>query len=119
VLQTVRRVLIIFGALAAAAVAISVLIALASHGDVEHAISVAFYVTGAAVLVGCFVVGARGPIRPEWGDDRRGSAFLPRGVRKASAEERIEGRKLSVFLFALGLVFVILGTAIDPAHRLF
>jgi hypothetical protein len=83
-----------------------------------RSVSVGFYSVGALLLVGCFLQGARGPLRPVWRDDRRGAGFLgPRGVRKASPLERSEAGRTSILLFAMGMALIALGAALDPERR--
>ena len=40
-------------------------------------------------------------------------------MRRATADERTEASRTAILLFALGLVLVVLGSVIDPAHRAF
>ena len=90
-----------------------------------RALAVGFYVAGAAVLIGSFVIGVRGPLRPEWGEERdphglsiRGS-FLPRSVRRATPEERSDSKRNSFGLFLFGLALVFIGAGFDPTRHFF
>ena len=98
----------------------AVLGALAGTG-LDHALAVGYYAVGAASLVGSFVLGSRGPWRSEVSHDGsiQTGVFGRRHVRKATPEERREGRWHSVGLFALGIALVLLGAAIDPTRRIF
>jgi hypothetical protein len=100
--------------------------------SVLHSLAVGYYVVGAAVLVGCFVLGSRGPLRRDVRDDEEnppvmvGSVFssyrLPyrrRSARKATPEERREAKLASLGLFALAVLLIMIGAAVDPAHRAF
>ncbi len=71
------------------------------------------------LLLGCFVVGARGPFRPDWGQGRRGGSVIPRGVRHASPDERTGAIRSSLLLFAIGIAFVVVGSLLDPDRRAF
>jgi hypothetical protein len=110
-----RRLLILFAGVTGGTVVASVLIGLAAGSRITRAISTGFYVMAAALLVGCFVVGARGPLRPDWG----GGSLIPRGVRRASDEERSDAVRTSVLLFAAALVLIVIGSLVDPDRRAF
>jgi hypothetical protein len=88
-----------------------------------HALATGYYVVGAAILVGSFVLGSRGPwrseaisVEPELAAYRTRTR---RRRRKATAEERAESKRGSVGLFLLGIAVVLLGALIDPARRAF
>lgn len=85
-----------------------------------HALATGYYVVGAAVLVGCFVLGSRGPWRTDTSEDE--SAPLQSRVRrrrKATPEERAEARHNSLWLFVLGIALLLLGAVFDPSRRAF
>jgi hypothetical protein len=90
-----------------------------------RALAVGFYAVGAAVLVGSFVIGVRGPLRPEWGEDQDGQivnpnrGILPRSVRRATADERTESRRNSLGLFVFGMTLVLIGAGFDPTRHVF
>jgi hypothetical protein len=91
-----------------------------------RALADGFYVAGAAILLSSFVIGMRGPVRAEWGegsgDDEvqvRRSVLMPRMIRRTTPLERMEARRNSVALFALGLALVLVGTAFDPTRHAF
>jgi hypothetical protein len=94
-------------------------VGLAAGASVARSVAVGLYVVGAVFLVGCFVVGARGPLR----GSGRGGESVPllgaRRVRRASSEERSEASRTAVLLFVLGLTLIVLGSLLDPAHRAF
>jgi hypothetical protein len=118
-LAGVRRIATIYAAILGATVGLSVLFGLAAGASVLRSIAVGLYLAGAALLVGCFVIGARGPLR---GVSRTGEVVPVAGarrVRRASGDERSEAARSSILLFVLGLGLVILGAVIDPAHRTF
>jgi len=118
-LHAARRIAIVLAAITGATVAASVLIGLAVGSSLARSVSVGFYVAGVALLVGCFVVGARGPLR---GVNRTGETvpvFGARRVRRATGDERSDSVKTAIFLFALGLALVVVAAVIDPAHQAF
>jgi hypothetical protein len=111
---------IVLGGTAAIA---AVLGALTGKG-IAHSLATGYYVVGAAVLVGSFVMGSRGPWRsdPDPVHDARLAAYRTRPRRKrrkATVEERAESKRGSVGLFVLGLAVVLLGALIDPSRRAF
>jgi hypothetical protein len=116
-----RRLLTIFGVIALLTTAVSLLLGALAHASLARSVADGFYVAGAAVLIGSFVLGIRGPLRAEWGDsaDRPRAGLLPRTVRRSTPEERVEARLNSVALFGLGLVLVIVGGLVDPTRRVF
>ncbi|HZT91727.1 MAG TPA: hypothetical protein VFA05_06800 [Gaiellaceae bacterium] len=116
----IRRVLVLVGVIAAGTVVGSTILGLIAGSGLARSISVGFYVVGTAVLVGSFVMGSRGPLRPEWGEGGRPSgAILPRAVRRATPEERTESVRVSLLLFALGIGLVLVGALVDPTRRFF
>jgi hypothetical protein len=71
------------------------------------------------LLLGCFVIGARGPMRPDWGQGGRGGSVIPRGLRRATQDERTGSVRTSLLLFAIGIAFVVVGSLLDPDRRAF
>jgi hypothetical protein len=117
--QAARRILVIYGIVLGGTVVLSLLFGLAIGTDPTRAIAVGLYLAGAAFLVGCFVVGARGPLR---GVSREGDTVPlvgAHGVRRATGDERLDATKTAILLFILGLSLVVIGSAVDPAHRTF
>jgi hypothetical protein len=118
-LGAARRILIIFAGTVGATVLLSLLVGLAAGSGVARSVSVGLYIAGVLMLVGCFVVGARGPLR---GVTRTGETVPllgARGVRRATTDERSDAARTAVFLFLLGLALVVLGALIDPARNAF
>jgi hypothetical protein len=118
-LQGARRLAIIYGAILAGTVALSALLGLAAGGSVERAIAVGLYIVGAVFLVGCFVVGARGPLRGSGQGGESVPVLGARRLRRATADERSESSRTAILLFVLGLTLVVLGSLVDPAHSAF
>lgn len=118
-LQAARRLALIFGAITGGTVVASVLIGVAAGSGIARSVSVGLYSAGAALLVGCFVVGARGPLR---GVDRTGETvpvFGARRIRRATGGERSDSTQTAILLFVLGLGLVVVAALIDPAHQAF
>jgi hypothetical protein len=119
-----RRILAVLALTVAGTAAISAALGALSGKSVEHALAVGYYVVGAAVLVGSFAFGSRGPWRAAVADEKEGAPFPfrprpRRRRRKATPEERTEATRTSVALFLLGLVLIVLGTVVDPSRRAF
>jgi hypothetical protein len=115
----VRRLAIVYAAVLGGTVVVSAMVGLALGASVLRSISVGLYLAGAVLFLGCFVVGARGPLR---GVNREGETVPlmgARSVRRASSDERSEAARTSILLFALGLTLVVLGALLDPAHKTF
>jgi hypothetical protein len=116
----VRRILVLFGGVVGATAAVSLVLGALAHASLLRALAVGFYVVAAAILVGSFVFGVRGPLRPDWGPaDQPRRGILPRAVRRATADERVESKRNSLALFAFGIVLVFIGAAIDPTRHPF
>ena len=118
------RILGLFAGVLGVTVVLSLALGALVGSSLLHALATGFYIVGVAILLGSFGVGIRGPVRADWGEGGRASGgflggFLPRGVRRASADERVEGKRNSVGLFLFGMVFLVIGVAVDPSRRLF
>jgi hypothetical protein len=118
-LGAARRILIIFGGAVAVTVVLSLLIGVAAGAGAARSVSVGLYLAGAALLVGCFVTGARGPLRGVARSGETVPLLGARRVRRATAGERSDAARTAIFLFALGLVLIVFGALIDPAHKAF
>ena len=121
-----RRLSIALLALVAVTALVSLVLGALAHASLERAEADGFYIVGVAVLIGSFVLGIRGPMRADWGDVSdepampaiRGGMF-PRRIRKSTPEERVEARRNSLALFALGIVLIIIGGLFDPTRKVF
>ncbi len=114
-----RFTLILLGVLVGTGIP-AVLIGLAI-GEVRRALSVTYYCVGAALLVGTVVTGVRGPLRADSRTEPGplGRLLAPRTIRRATAEERLEGHRLAIFLFVVGMLVLVVGAALDPVHNNF
>lgn len=108
---------------------VSLVLGALDHANLLRAVAVGFYAVGAAILIGSFVIGVRGPLRPESGEGKEGEMHPPRGilgggifpraVRRATGAERSDSKRNSIALFLLGIALVLIGTAFDPTRRAF
>jgi hypothetical protein len=118
--SALRRLFVLFAGIFVLTSAVSLAIGALAHASLGRAVADGFYVVGSAVLVGSFVLGVRGPLRADWGqDDRPRAGVLPRSVRRSTPEERVEARQNSLALFALGVSLLLIGGGFDPTRRLF
>jgi hypothetical protein len=118
-LAGVRRIATIYLAILGATVVLSALFGLAAGASILRSIAVGLYLAGAALLVGCFVTGARGPLRGESRSGEVVGVVGARRIRRATGDERSEAARTSILLFVLGLALIVLGALFDPAHRSF
>jgi hypothetical protein len=117
--QAARRLALIFAAVLGATVVMSVILGLLAGSSIGRSVAIGLYVAGAVALLGCFVMGARGPLRRTGSAGENTPLLGARKVRRATSDERTEASRTAVLLFALGLVLVVLGSVIDPAHKAF
>jgi hypothetical protein len=90
----------------------------------NRSISLGLYLVGAALVLGGFFVGNRGPVRlRDDGTTTPGPAgfffFTSHKRRWATAEEREQQINDSAVFVALGLTLIILGIAADNRYELF
>jgi hypothetical protein len=117
--QAARRLGLIFGAVLGSTVVVSLLLGLAAGKSLSRSVAIGLYVAGAVALLGCFVMGARGPLRGAGSAGESTPLLAAKRVRRATSDERSEASRTAILLFVLGLVLVVIGSAIDPAHRAF
>ena len=118
-LHAARRIALILAILTGGTVALSLLIGVAAGSSIARSVSVGLYLAGAALLVGCFVVGVRGPLRGVNQTGETVPVLGARRVRRATGGERSDSVQMAILLFALGLALVFVGSLIDPAHQAF
>ena len=116
-LGALRRFALMYVGVGGITVALSLAFGAISGASLTRSIAIGLYLIGAVVLIFGFFVGNRGPWRHEHGEG--GFSILPRGVRRATAEERREAVSLSVLFIVLGFGLIILGVLSDSAHNLF
>jgi hypothetical protein len=126
-----RRLFIVFVVIFALTSAVSLALGALAHANLERALAVGFYVAGAAVLVGSFVLGLRGPLRSDWGEGEEAEmqavgprptgfgAFMPGAIRRTTSDERSDARRTSLALFGLGVALILIGAGFDPARSAF
>jgi hypothetical protein len=114
-----RRLAIIFGAVVGATGLLSLAFGAVIGASLGRAVATGFYSVGALALVGTFVLGGRGQLRPVFRDSQGGGFLAPRGLRKATPEERSEAVSTAILLFVLGMVLIAIGAAVDPRRSVF
>jgi hypothetical protein len=102
-------------------VLLSLMFGALAGAPLQRSIAVGFYLIGCLVLVFGFFVGNRGPLRHDREDEEKPGLFgmIPRGVRRATPEERREAVSVSFLFVILGLSLIVLGALSDSAHKLF
>ena len=118
-LGALRRFAILFGGIGGLTVVLSLAFGALAKAPLSRSIAVGLYLVGSVILIFGFFVGTRGPLRHDHGDDESAYTLIPRGVRKATLEERKEAINISVLFVVLGLGLIILGVVSDSTHKLF
>jgi hypothetical protein len=118
-LAGVRRLATIGAGLLATTVVLSLLLGVIAGAGLERSVSVGLYILGVILLVGCFIFGVRGPLRGVSETGETAPIVGARGYRRATADERTESTKIAILLFVLGVVIIVIGSAIDPTHKAF
>jgi hypothetical protein len=127
-LSGLRRLFVFIAVLFGVTCAVSLGIGALAHANLERALADGFYVVGVAVLIGSFILGIRGPLRADWGEGEEDwsarpvrflPGFMPRMIRRTTADERVDARRSSLGLFALGLAFILIGAGFDPSRNAF
>lgn len=101
--------------------AVSLVIGLFARVSALHAISIGCYLAGALLLAVGFFHGVRPPVRVEGGGRSLqggmfGLLFSSGTVRGATSEEHRDSHVSAGLFIGLGLVLVVVGGLIDPAH---
>lgn len=117
ILGAARRLALLYVGVGGTTVVLSLAFGALSGAPLTRSIAIGLYLIGAVVLIFGFFVGNRGPWRHEHGEGAW--SILPRGIRRATAEERREAMSLSVLFIALGFGLIVLGVLSDSAHSLF
>lgn len=116
-LSAARRIAVMYAALLGGTVVLSLIIGLAAGSSAARSVSVGLYVAGVALFVGCFVMGARGPMRGVGPKGEAASLAGARRVRRATGDERSEATRTAILLFVLGLGLIIVAAVLDPRHN--
>jgi hypothetical protein len=114
-----RRLALIYGAIVLLTIFFSAAFGLIAGSSLERALAVGFYIAGALLLVGCFIVGARGPLRGVSAEGDTSGLVGARRVRRATTDERSEATRTALLLFVFGLSLVVVGSLLDPARSTF
>ena len=118
-LGAARRIALPFLGVLVITVVVSALLGLAAGSGIGRSIAVGLYLLGAALLAGCFAFGVRGPLRGVSQKGETVSLLSARGTRRATNDERSEATQIALLLFVVGILVVLLGSWIDPAHSTF
>jgi len=116
-LGALRRIALMYVGVGGLTVVLSLAFGAVSGAPLARSIAIGLYLIGAVILIFGFFVGNRGPWRHEHGEG--GFSILPRGIRRATPEERKETMSLPVLFIVLGFGLIILGVLSDSAHKLF
>lgn len=116
-----RRILVFVAVLVGGTAVVSATLGALAGANILRSLATGYYVIGAAVLIGSFALGVRGPMRAEVVENDEDTPPTPmrplrRRRRKATSEERAESRRSSLGLFALGIGLLLLAAAVDPAR---
>ena len=99
----------------------SLILALLGAGSFRRLGALGLYCLGSLLLVGGFMIGNRGPVRP-LDSGRLDAPPIPilgvRRLRYATREEQEESVNLGAIVVALGLALIALGVAVDASHDL-
>jgi hypothetical protein len=115
-----RRIFVFLAVVLGGTAAIAAALGALAGANIASSIATGYYLIGSGVLVGSFVIGVRGPLRSEAVE--QGEAAPPmryrgsRRLRKTTPEERHEGRRISLGLFALGVALILLAAVVDPSR---
>jgi hypothetical protein len=120
-----RRIFVFLAVVLGGTAAVSAALGALAGASITRSLATGFYLIGSGVLVGSFVIGVRGPLRSEAAEPDEAAPQNPsvpfryrgsRRVRRTTPEERHEGRRISLGLFALGVALLVLAAGIDPSR---
>src|SRR5262245_22938568 len=121
-LAGLKRFAVLLAATAVGVGGVTALAALALGGSVERAVSLAYYLVGAFLLVLGFFAGSRGPLRPRGSDEGAGAdpvagifgiGIGARGARRATEGERMDAVATAGIFIAAGIWLILLGVLVD------
>ena len=114
-----RRIFVFLAVVLGGTAAIAAALGALAGANIASAIATGYYLIGSGVLVGSFVIGVRGPLRSEAVEQAEAAPMRYRGsrrLRKTTPEERHEGRRISLGLFALGVALILFAAVVDPSR---
>jgi hypothetical protein len=123
VLAALRRLGLLLAGTAVGVGGSAALIGLAVGSSIERAVSVAFYLVGAFLIVLGFFAGNRGPLRPRMTGDGEpiagmfGIGVSMRGARTASGDERQDALATAAIFLGVGIWLILLGVVADASVR--
>ena len=103
-----RRFLAVFGIAVAAVAVFSVVVGIIVGARLTRSIALGYYLSGAALLIGGFFVGNRGPVRAN-----RNQPIPIFGTRWATPEELDEAINTSAVYVSLGFALILVGVLAD------
>jgi len=112
-----RRLGLLFVALAGGTAVIALVFGLALGSGVGRSLSLGWYIVGSVLLISGFFIGNRGPSRPQ--GEGWNPFSLQRWTRWATPDEQHETISLSAVLVILGFVIIALGVIADSRQPLF
>ncbi len=123
-LAALRRLSILLTGTALGVGVSAALLGLAVGWSLVRAVSVAYYVVGAFLIVLGFFMGNRGPLRPRATGEAEpiagmfGMGLALRGARQATAGERQDASATAGIFLGVGLWLILLGIAVDASVQL-
>jgi hypothetical protein len=119
-LAGLRRLAVLLAATSVGIGGVAALAALLAGTPVGRAVSLAYYVVGAFLLVLGFFSGIRGPLRPRGSDEAAdpvtglfGVGIATRGARAATEGERKDSLATAGIFIAVGFWLILLGILVD------
>jgi hypothetical protein len=119
-LAGLKRLVVLLAATAVGVGGVAGLAALLAGGSVERAVSLAYYLVGAFLLVLGFFAGSRGPLRPRGSEEGTdpvtglfGIGIGARGARRATEGERMDAVETAGIFIAAGIWLILLGVLVD------
>jgi hypothetical protein len=106
-----RRFLAVFGIAVAAVAVISLVVGIVVGARLGRSIALGYYLSGAALLIGGFFAGNRGPVRAK--RNQPIPLFGTRFVRWATPEELDEAINTSAVYVSLGFALILVGVLAD------
>lgn len=112
-LAALRRLVVLLGGICAVVVLGGLALSALGVGSPSRAVSLGFYVVGAFLVLGGFLVGNRGPYRA-----KGTGAAIGRDVRRATHDDTRVSVNTAFLLTFLGFVLLALGVIVDGRVRL-